>query len=132
MSQKYKFKSLSIVDKDQQSDGSNDPNALMVYETGETKTIDFIKKDGTKQNFPYSHYMSAWYEKEQDKNEWYIKVFFATHMVTINGVCLEVIYEQLKQFSLKSLQAHDLRYVDDVPEGSPFVLSIIIEWKGEE
>ena len=132
MSQNYKFKSLSIADKDEQSDGSNDPNALMVYEIGETKTVDFIKKDGTKQNFPYSHYMTAWYEKQEKDNNWFIKVFFATHMVTIHGSCLDTIYNQLKQYTLKTLQAHDLRYLDDVPEGSPFVSSIIIEWKGME
>jgi len=133
MSQNYKFKSLSIADGNSETDQPNtDPNALVVYEAGETKTVDFIKKDGTKQNFPYSHYMTAWYQKDEKANEWYIKIFFATHTITIQGFSLDTLYNHLKQFTLKTLQAHDLRYTDDVPEGEPFVSSITIEWRGKE
>ena len=98
MSQNYEFRSLEYVDEDNQD---NQSEALTVFETGDTKTIDFVKKDGTRQSFPYGHYMTAWYEKKKDTNEWAIKIFFATHLVTISGFSLEKIYDELRQFSFK-------------------------------
>lgn len=129
MSQNYEFRSLEYVDEDNQQDHSD---AITVFETGETKTIDFVKKDGTRQSFPYSHFMTAWYEKQKDQNQWAIKIFFATHLVTISGFSLEKIYEQLRQFRLKLLTAHDIRYADDIEEGEPFVSGILIEWRNKE
>ena len=129
MSQNYEFRSLEYVDEDNQD---NQSEALTVFETGDTKTIDFVKKDGTRQSFPYGHYMTAWYEKKKDTNEWAIKIFFATHLVTISGFGLEKIYDELRQFHLKSLIAHDIRYADDIEDSEPFVSGILIEWKNKE
>lgn len=131
MSQNYKFLSdplsqNSVEDNDQQTD----PNEIIVFKTGEARTIDFILKDGTRQNFPYSHYLCAWLTKE--KEDRIIKVFFATHLVTIYGYCLDEIYDQLIQFKIISIKANDLRYLDDVEEGKSFVSGITIEWKSKE
>lgn len=131
MSQNYDFKSLHYGEDE---NGQDKPNAshktLTVFEIGESKTIDFIKKDNTRQNFPYSHYLTAWTELEDKKRM--IKIIFATHQVTINGYCLDIIYDHLRQFNLKSLKANDERYTSDFPDDAPFITSIIIEWKRKE
>ncbi|MFL1013247.1 hypothetical protein [Flavisericum labens] len=111
-----------------------DPNALTVFETGDTRTIDFVLKDGTRQNFAYAHYMTAWIgiDKESENNERYIKIFFATHLVTINGYCLDEIYNSLISFSLKSVKVIDDRYLDMAGDDESFVKDITITWKKEE
>ncbi|WP_394972583.1 hypothetical protein [uncultured Croceitalea sp.] len=105
-------------------------NTLKVYEMGETRTIDFILTNGTRQNFAYSHYLTAWLGKE-DKDR-FINIFFATHMVTIKGYCLDKIYNAITTLSVKSIKAHDKRYLDLIGEGNPFVTEIKIGWKKEE
>ncbi|MDD7887871.1 hypothetical protein [Flavivirga sp. 57AJ16] len=129
MSQNYKFKSLQIAKGDQaQRKTTKDPNTITVFETGDTKTIDFELLDGTRQNFHYSHYITSWMGKEN--GERIIKIFFATHLVTINGYCLDEIYNHLTTLSVKSIKAHDQRYLNMVEENQPFAIQISIEWKG--
>ena len=130
MNQNYKFKSLSIVQSnEQQQTAENNPNTLTVFETGDTKTIDFVFLDGTRQNFHYSHYITAWMGKEKD--ETFIKIFFATHLVTIKGYCLDIIYDELIQLRLKSIKANYERYSDSKEEEESFVTEIMIGWKKE-
>jgi len=83
--------------------------------------------DGTQQNFAYSHYLTAWLGKEG--KERIIKVFFATHLVTIRGYCLDEIYKATLSQSLKMVTANDERYLSNVPEGNPFVTDVNIAWK---
>ena len=131
MSQNYKFKSLQIAKHGQETQSAKkDPNALTVFEMGETKTVDFELKDGTRQNFSYSHYMTTWMGKEDEAKE--IKIFFATHLVTIKGYWLDVIYDAITAFSLKYLKANDIRYLKTVEEDQPFVTEIKVNWKREE
>ncbi|AXG70588.1 hypothetical protein KORDIASMS9_02828 [Kordia sp. SMS9] len=132
MSQKYDFKSLHFGTDEKSDEDQNNTNksTLTVFETGDSKTIDFIKKDNTRQNFPYSHYLTSWIETDNKKRV--IKIMFATHQVTINGYCLDAIYDELRQFNLKNLKANDERYTNDLPDDEPFITSIIIEWKGKE
>ncbi|MEM6721124.1 MAG: hypothetical protein AAF611_17475 [Bacteroidota bacterium] len=131
MSQNYDFKSLHYGNSENtETDKDLNENGLIVFETGNSKTIDFIKKDNTRQNFPYSHYLTAWTEVQDKKRV--IKIIFATHQVTIHGYCLDIIYDHVCQFNLKSLKANDERYVNDLLDDTPFITSIMIEWKGKE
>lgn len=131
MSQNYKFLSDQFTETDHENENQQvSPNEIEVFKTGNTKTIDFVLKDGTRQNFPYSHYLTAWLTKEEENRV--IKVFFATHLVTIHGYCLDEIYNQLIQFKIALIKPNDLRYLDDVEEGKPFVSNITIEWKNTE
>lgn len=131
MSQKYNFISLQIAKGDQaQEKTTKDPNTITVFETGETKTIDFELLDGTRQNFHYSHYITSWMGKEN--GERIIKIFFATHLITLKGYCLDAIYEALRQFKVKSIKANNSRYQDSLPDEHTFVTDIIIKWKSDE
>ena len=131
MSQNYKFKSLQIDKSGQNKEDKAEkaPNSVTVFETGETRTIDFVLTDGTRQNFAYSHYLTSWLGK--DGNDRVIKIFFATHLVTVKGYCLDELYDGLTGFSVKSIQAHDERYADMVEEDKTFVTDIKIAWKKE-
>ena len=126
MNQNYNFKSLQF-DKKEGDENKINLEKINVFETGEAKTIDFIQKDGTRQNLPYSHYMTAW--MGQEKEERFIKIFFATHLVTIRGYCLDELYNHLIKFELKSITANDERYSNDVSDEKPFVISIGVEWR---
>ena len=132
MSQKYSFRVLELARANsiegEENESSKSP--LSIFEVGDTRTIDFILLDGTRQNFAYSHYMTAWLGKEE--GERVIKVFFATHMVTIYGFCLDIIYIALIGFKLKLVKANDARYADIQDEDKPFVTSINIEWKKDK
>lgn len=130
MSQKYKFKSLQIAEGKKDSKEKKDPNRLTVFEVGETKTIDFELLDGTRQNFTYSHYLTAWLGKE--KTERVIKIFFATHLVTIKGFCLDMIYDELVNLALKYVKANDERYASMIEENQAFVTDIEVKWRGED
>jgi len=132
MSQNYKFKSLEITKNGQEKKETKagDPNALTVFETGETRTVDFISLDGTRQNFTYVHYLTGWLGK--DGEDRVIKIFFATHLVTIKGYCLDEIYNHLATLSLKMVKANDERYLKTIEEGKPFVTDIKITWKKED
>ncbi|GAB1856128.1 hypothetical protein MHTCC0001_09630 [Flavobacteriaceae bacterium MHTCC 0001] len=137
MSQTYKFKSLEIAQKGQEKPKetkADNPNTLTVFETGETRTIDFIQKDGTRQNFAYSHYITAWLgqDKESEKSERYIKIFFATHLITVYGYCLDILYNTLISFSVKSIKVYDIRYLDMVDDNQAFVTGIKVNWRKEE
>ena len=130
MSQSYKFKSLEIAKSNEKEQASiSQTDAFNVYEVGETRTIDFIMLDGTRQNFPYSHYLTSWLGKED--NQLVIKVFFATHLVTVKGYCLEKIYNYLLSLRLKSMKANNKRY-ENSNSNKPFVTHISINWKNEQ
>ena len=128
MNQNYSFKSLEYSDDDKGQ--KSNPDEITVFETGETKTIDFIQKDGTRQSFPYSHFMTAWMGKEDDER--FIKIFFATHLVTIKGYCLDQLYDHLIQSNLKKVIENDERYLKDVGDSEVFVISLMVEWKGQD
>jgi len=128
MSQNYKFKTLSLVKEERQEDQKDNPNGLKVYEIGETRTIDFIQKDGTRQCFPYSHMLTAWYGKEN--NDRIIKIFFATHTVTIYGYNLGYIYEEINKQKIQTIVANDLRYNDmESKNNNSYVIGILVKWK---
>lgn len=128
MSQKYRFKSLQISEANEADRPSS--IQLEVFEVGETKTIDFILLNETRQNFAYSHYITSWIGKEGDKRV--IKIFFATHLVTIEGYCLDCIYNALTDFSVKSIKANDGRYASIAEEEKAFVTNIKIAWKKDK
>lgn len=131
MNQTYKFKSLEIAKNGtEKEETTKDPNKLNIFEIGETKTIDFELLDGTRQNFPYGHYLTSWIGKDGDERV--MKIFFATHLVTIKGFCLDSIYDALCSFKLKSIKANDERYLKTIDEGKTFVIDIKITWKGEK
>ncbi len=135
MSQTYKFKSLEIAKDDQKNkQAEKDPNGITVFEIGDTRTIDFILKDGTRQCFLYSHMLTSWLGKDgnTEKKERVIKIFFATHLITIKGYCLDEIYNTLTTLSVKSIKSHDERYADMVAEDQAFVTDINVSWKKEE
>lgn len=127
MNQNYKFKSLEIAKNGQEKEQSQTGKKLSVYEVGETRTIDFVLSDGSRQSFPYAHYHTAWLGKEN--NERIIKIFFSTHHITIKGYCLDTLYDELLKQSVKFIKAHDERYADMVDEDKIFVNKIKIEWK---
>jgi hypothetical protein len=130
MSQNYKFKSLEIIKETQKKQDQNyNSEDLKVYEVGDTRTIDFVMLDGTRQNFPYSHYLTSWLGMENEERV--IKIFFATHLVTIKGYCLDQIYNELIVFNLKSLKSNTERYLGNVNTDTPFITSISITWKKE-
>ena len=128
MNQNYNFKSLQYSEDDKEQ--KTNPDEIKVFEKAETKTIDFIQKDGTRQSFPYAHFMTAWMGRDNDER--FIKIFFATHLVTIKGYCLDQIYNHLVQFELKKVIENDERYLKDVKDNEVFVVSLTIEWKGKE
>lgn len=130
MSHNYKFKSLEIIKENQKKEEQKISNdAVKVYEVGDTRSIDFVMLDGTRQNFPYSHYLTSWLGMEN--NERVIKVFFATHLVTIKGYCLDELYEYLLSQKLKNLKANSNRYLNP-SENETIVTEISIKWKKEE
>lgn len=131
MSQTYKFKSLEIAkNRKEKAKTEKNPNSLTVFEIGDTKTIDFELLDGTRQNFTYAHYLSSWLGK--DGEDRIIKIFFATHLITIKGYCLNEIYDALASFNLKHLKANDERYLKTLEEGKSFITDIEIVWKKEQ
>lgn len=131
MSQNYNFKSLQIVNKNKEKDLSQTDNQIeRAYKLGDTKTIDFIMLDGTRQNFPYSHYLTSWLGIEDDAQV--LKIFFATHLVTIKGSCLAKLYDHFIVSKLLMVQASDSRYNKTNSEEEPFVSDIKIAWKKEE
>jgi hypothetical protein len=105
--------------------GNTDENEC--YTTGETNTINFIKADGQQQMFPYSQLITAWTEDTDEEN--IIKIFFATHLVTIKGHNLKVIYEILTNQNVISMVAIDKRYFNISNEEKVFINEITIEWK---
>ena len=130
MSRNYKFKSLAIAQNSQEkSTPQKDPDRLTVFEVGDTRTIDFVLLNGTRQNFPYIHYLTSWLGK--DGEDRVIKIFFATHLVTIKGYCLDEIYIHLTELNLKSVRAHDVRYASTIEDGKAFVTHIAVTWKKE-
>lgn len=134
MSRNYKFKSLTIAQNSQEkSTPQKDPDRLTVFEVGDTRTIDFVMLNGTRQNFPYIHYLTSWLGKDGDakKSERVLKIFFATHLVTIKGYCLDEIYNHLTDLDVKSVQANDMRYASNIDDGKAFVTHIAVTWKKE-
>ena len=129
MSQTYRFKSLQIS-KSEESQVSPDDEKLTVYTVGETKTIDFILKDGTRQNFNYNHFITSWLGIEDNLN--IIKIFFSTHLVTIKGYCLDDLYNHLLEHAIKSIKEHDERYISMAEETDVFVTEIDIQWKKDK
>lgn len=97
------------------------------YETGETKTIDFIKADGTRQMFPYSQLITAWTEQTDEAQ--LIKLFLSTHHVTITGYNLGMIYDHIRSQDLALLMVKDQRYLNTAKQKQPYVTRIEIEWK---
>ncbi len=131
MSQNYKFKSLEIAKASQKKEIDETKNDdFKVYEIGESKTIDFVLLDETRQNFPYSHYLTSWLGVESEERV--IKIFFATHMVTVKGFCLDKLYESLLLQELKILKENSERYLKYGYSETPFILSIIIKWKKDK
>ena len=74
--------------------------------------------------------MTAWKGVENDER--FIKIFFATHLVTIKGYCLDQLYDHLIQFNLKKVVENDERYLKDFGDKEVFVVGLSIEWKGKE
>lgn len=99
------------------------------YETGDTKSIDFIKADGTRQMFPYSQLITAWTEFTDEHQV--IKLFFSTHLITLSGYNLGEIYDHIQGQALRRLMVRDARYLNTAKEKQPYVTGIGIEWKGE-
>ena len=129
MSQTYKFKSLQISKKEQEQETSAE-DKLTVFTLAESKTLDFKLKDGTRQNFHYSHFITAWLGNEDNLN--IIKVFFSTHLVTIKGYCLEELYDHLIEHAVKNIIEHDERYISMVADDKVFVTDIDIAWKKDK
>ena len=129
MSQKYKFKSSQFVD-DTTATETQTPEELTTFEIGDARTIDFVLKDGIRQNFSYSHYLTAWLGKE--KGERVVKIVFATHKVTIHGIRLDDLYDGIITFSVNTVKAQDERYKDISEEGKTYVTDIDIVWKSDE
>jgi len=129
MSQNYKFKSLQIAKASQEDkDLKGSVENIKVYEIAETRTIDFVMLDGTRQNFPYSHYLTSWLGMENEER--IIKIFFATHLVTIRGFCLGELYEFILTQRLKAVTAHSKRY-NSPSKNEVLVTEIIVKWKKE-
>ncbi|WP_299111424.1 hypothetical protein [uncultured Winogradskyella sp.] len=130
MSQNYKFKSLEIAKASQKKEIDETKNDdFKIYEIGESKTIDFVLLDGTRQNFPYSHYLTSWLGVENEERV--IKIFYATHMVTVKGFCLDELYESLLSQKLKNIKANSNRY-QNPSDDKTLVTEVIIKWKKEE
>lgn len=129
MSQSYKFKSLIIANGNEGEPKQKQPS-IAVFEVGDTRTIDFLQLDGTRQNFAYSHYITSWLRKED--NQQVIKIFFATHCVTMKGYCLEQLYDALAKLTVTSVKAFDERYVDLIGEDQPYLREIEIVWNKEQ
>lgn len=140
--QKYKFKTLSIVRQTQEKAATHiksNTNDLNVFETGQTKTLSVTQLNGTKQNFSYGQYLSAWFgidEENSEKTERVIKIHFAAHTIIIHGYCLDEIYEALATSTLKSITAHNDRYYQsnlsntNNPPNTPFITKIEVNWRG--
>lgn len=108
-------------------DGTNKDENDECYKIGETKTINFIKTDGSQQMFPYSQLTTAWTEDTDEGNV--IKMIFSTHVVTIKGHNLAKIYEAMEKHNLKAITAQDERYLKTIGEKNVFIKEIEIEWK---
>ena len=130
MSQTYKFKSLVIANNGQDDETKDQTEKLTVFSLSESKTIDLKLKDGTRQCFHYSHFITSWLGKDDELQ--IIKMFFSTHLVTIKGYCLEELYNHLIEHKVKNITEHDERYISMVDEGKVFVTEIDIEWKNKE
>lgn len=125
MSQKYRFRSLQLLGEETESEKQS--TILNVFATGETKTIDFILLDGARQNFAYSQYITSWIGKEEGDR--FIKIFFATHLVTIEGFCLDNIYNELIKLLVIYIKTNDERYANIHDDDKAFVTKIEIKWK---
>ena len=97
------------------------------YTTGETNTINFIKADGQQQMFPYSQLITAWTEHTDEEN--IIKIFFSTHLVTIQGYNLEAIFQALTNQSLKLITTQDERYFNKLKQKNMLIKKVVIDWK---
>ena len=127
MSQTYKFKSLAISNNGKEGNTYEEIEKLNVFTVGESKTIDFKLKDGARQCFHYSHFITSWLGKDDELQ--IIKMFFSTHLVTIKGYCMEELYDYLIEHKVKNITEHDERYASMVDEGKVFIIKIWIEWK---
>ena len=130
MSQTYKFKSLAISNNGKEKETYDETDKLNVFTLSESKTIDFKLKDGARQCFHYSHFITSWLGKDDELQ--IIKIFFSTHLVTIKGYCLEELYDHLIEHKVKNITEHDERYASMVDEGKVFVIEIDIAWKKSE
>ncbi|GAB5476333.1 MAG: hypothetical protein Mars2KO_44320 [Maribacter sp.] len=127
MSQTYKFKSLAIANNGKEENAYEEAEKLNVFTLGESKTIDFKLKDGSRQCFHYSHLITSWFGKEEEVQV--LKIFFSTHLLSIKGYCLEELYDHLLQHKIKNITEHDERYTSITDEGKVFVIEIDIAWK---
>ncbi len=106
-------------------------NEWLIYETGDLKTVDFQMLDGTRQHFNYSHYIKAWIGQDEE-NTPFIRVFFSTDTVTINGFCLDQLYNALRNLNVTAVRANSERYAKTmtINENDTFVTDITIEKHG--
>ncbi len=79
--------------------------------------------------FPYSQLITAWTEDTDEEN--IIKIFFSTHLATIQGYNLKPLYQALTNQTVKSITAQDERYFNLSSGKKVFVKKIEIEWKGK-
>lgn len=126
MNRNYNFKSLSIVENNLEEKTTNS-DELNVFTLGESKCLDLKLKDGSRQSFHYSHFITSWLGKEDDLQV--IKIFFSTHLVTIKGYCLEELYNYLIDHKVKNISEHDERYISPMDEDKVFVSEIETKWK---
>lgn len=122
MSQTYKFKSLEIEGKSTVK-STEDISEVKSFITGSSKTVDFILKDGTRYNFPYSRYLST--ELSNDDGTKILKVSFVDSIITVKGYGLESLYEHLIQANVSKVFENDERYYQENNQ-SPFVTEIDI------
>lgn len=100
----------------------------LVFETGETKTVDFQMLDGNRQHFNYQYYIKTWTENEDGTP--CIKVFFSMDIVTIKGYRLNKLYEAFREMSVIAVRANDERFLmalSDDDDNDPFVTEIKID-----
>ena len=120
---------------DNQDDDPSSGNSFddwLVYDTVETpKTIEFQMLDGSRQHFVYGHYIKAWIGSEG--GDTLIRVFFSTDTVTLNGYCLDQLYDALRQLKVSVIRANAERYAQTMTlnDTDPFVSSITIEKHGK-
>ncbi|MEM6813267.1 MAG: hypothetical protein AAF600_02620 [Bacteroidota bacterium] len=131
MNQNYKFKTLTIANHGKIRESQEEEiEKLNVFTRGDSKTIDFKLRRGLRQCFHYSHFITGWLGKEDERQV--IKMFFSTHLVTIGGYCLEELYDHLIEHKVKDITENDERYASMVDEGKVFVTKIDIAWKKEK
>jgi hypothetical protein len=118
MSQKFKLKYNELRENDPGSGAKEKSEAtgqseddIFYAQPGNVRNLGFAWGDGRKQAFNYAYLVSQELNVSQDVNV--ITLYFTSHVVTIKGYKLDLLYEDLFVHKSRVIHAVDKRYATD-------------------